>query len=78
MSNYAENKTPKLRFNEFQNNWGSEKINNITELRAGGTPSTQKEEYWNGHIPWMNSGELNLICQRGSFCNVFFYCGQKC
>ena len=27
---------------------------------AGGTPSTLNDEYWNGDIRWMNSGELNL------------------
>ena len=25
----------------------------------GGTPSRAKLEYWNGHIPWINSGEVN-------------------
>ena len=27
---------------------------------GGGTPSTLKQEYWNGNIKWMSSGELNL------------------
>lgn len=25
----------------------------------GGTPSRAKSEYWNGNIPWINSGEVN-------------------
>ena len=25
----------------------------------GGTPDRKKEEYWNGNIPWINSGEVN-------------------
>jgi type I restriction enzyme S subunit len=25
----------------------------------GGTPSRAKSEYWNGDIPWINSGEVN-------------------
>ena len=53
-----------LRFkDEFGNDypdWKLEKIKNITSIKAGGTPSTLKVEYWNGEIPWMNSGELNL------------------
>ena len=27
----------------------------------GGTPSTKKNEYWNGDISWINSGEVNNL-----------------
>ena len=40
--------------------WEVKKISKFTQTTAGGTPSTQKNEYWNGDIKWMNSGELNL------------------
>jgi len=30
-----------------------------SELTTGGTPSTKKEEYWDGQIPWMVSGEIH-------------------
>lgn len=33
-------------------------IDSFTSVITGGTPSTVKEEYWNGDIPWLNSGEL--------------------
>ena len=39
--------------------WKLLKIKNIALLKAGGTPSTSNQEYWNGDIPWMNSGDLN-------------------
>jgi type I restriction enzyme S subunit len=51
---------PKLRFEGFDEGWEVNKINNLTNVTSGGTPSTLKKEYWNGNIPWMNSGELNL------------------
>jgi len=51
---------PQLRFSEFEGEWRSVKIGDLTTVTAGGTPSTLKKEYWNGNIPWMNSGELNL------------------
>lgn len=35
------------------------KISEFTEVITGGTPSTLKPEYWNGNIPWLNSGILN-------------------
>ena len=40
--------------------WEVTKIGEFTKVQAGGTPSTSIEEYWNGNIRWMNSGELNL------------------
>lgn len=36
-------------------------IGAISNVVAGGTPSTKVREYWqNGTIPWMRSGEVNL------------------
>ena len=33
------------------------KINELTTVVTGGTPSTRKNEYWdNGDIPWLQSG----------------------
>jgi hypothetical protein len=40
--------------------WEMLKIGDIVTVSTGGTPSTQKKEYWNGSIPWMSSGEVNL------------------
>lgn len=37
-------------------NWRSVKLGKIAEMYAGGTPSTQKSEYWGGEIPWIQSG----------------------
>ena len=40
--------------------WSSEKIKNIAQTYSGGTPpSTQRDYYMGGNIPWINSGELN-------------------
>lgn len=40
--------------------WEKLKIKDFTEVATGGTPSTQKKEFWRGgSIPWLNSGELN-------------------
>jgi type I restriction enzyme S subunit len=40
--------------------WQLRTIGSLTEVFAGGTPSTNIESYWGGEIRWMNSGELNL------------------
>lgn len=34
-------------------------VEEFAEVITGGTPSTSVEAYWNGDIPWLNSGELN-------------------
>jgi type I restriction enzyme S subunit len=39
--------------------WGVRNIGSLCETLLGGTPSRAKEEYWNGDIPWINSGKVN-------------------
>ncbi|MBN1599045.1 MAG: restriction endonuclease subunit S [Bacteroidales bacterium] len=40
--------------------WFSASLRWISNIYAGGTPSKDKEEYWNdGVIPWLNSGTVN-------------------
>lgn len=39
--------------------WRSEKLGDVCNCVLGGTPSRAKPEYWNGTIPWINSGEVN-------------------
>lgn len=35
----------------------SKKLSEICEIFSGGTPSTKIQEYWNGNILWLSSGE---------------------
>lgn len=40
--------------------WGKTPMRWSTKIFSGGTPSKNKEEYWeNGTIPWLNSGSVN-------------------
>jgi type I restriction enzyme, S subunit len=44
----------------MKNNWQSLDLKEFSRLTAGGTPSTNKKEYWsNGKIPWLSSGEVH-------------------
>jgi type I restriction enzyme S subunit len=38
--------------------WEVKRLGDVCEIVLGGTPSTDKDEYWNGNIPWLNSGEV--------------------
>ena len=39
--------------------WRVESLGNVCKCLLGGTPSRNKEDYWNGDIAWINSGEVN-------------------
>lgn len=55
-----ENKNkPKIRFKGFEKDWKNLKLAEIGKFIGGGTPSTQKKEFWNGNIPWISSSDLS-------------------
>ncbi|MBB4804793.1 type I restriction enzyme S subunit [Chryseobacterium defluvii] len=43
--------------NEFQK-WQIKKLQDICEIIGGGTPETNKTEYWNGNIQWFTPTEI--------------------
>jgi len=43
---------------EVPEGWEVNKIKQVLKTDLGGTPSTKVESYWNGAIPWLNSGEV--------------------
>ena len=45
---------------EIPSHWGRQKLKYCGELICGGTPSTNKEEYWDGQIPWIQSGKVHF------------------
>ncbi len=44
---------------EAKEEWGTSTIGEQLTTVLGGTPSTTKQEYWDGDVPWINSGEVN-------------------
>ncbi len=51
---------PKLRFPEFLDElaWKVSSLGNLATFAAGGTPSKDAPEYWNGHIPWISASSM--------------------
>jgi len=40
--------------------WKGKKIKDFAYTASGGTPSTERKDFWHGgDIPWINSGELS-------------------
>lgn len=51
---------PKIRFKGFAGAWEQVKIGDIAEIITGGTPNTERQEYWEPkEIPWLSSGEIH-------------------
>lgn len=54
---------PKSKFKETEiglipEDWDVKKLKDVTsQIFSGGTPNTRMEEYWDGDIPWLSSGE---------------------
>ena len=44
---------------EIPEGWEVKRLGKVLNTYLGGTPSTKKEAFWNGDIPWMNSGEVS-------------------
>lgn len=44
---------------EIPEGWEVKRIKDVCKCCLGGTPSTKNKEYWNGGIPWLNSGEIS-------------------
>lgn len=42
----------------FSKKWKVVKITDIARISSGGTPSRRRQEYYNGTIPWVKSGEV--------------------
>lgn len=49
---------PRIRFNGFTEPWEQRKLGDLAEIVGGGTPSTSKDEYWDGEIDWYAPAEI--------------------
>ena len=49
---------PQIRFAGFTEDWEQRKLGDLAEIVGGGTPSTSKEEYWDGEIDWYAPAEI--------------------
>ena len=52
-------KTPKIRFSGFTEDWEQRKLGEVTTSYSGGTPNVSNCEYYGDEIPFIRSGEIN-------------------
>ncbi len=48
---------------QLPNGWIWSTLGQVFDVYVGATPSRQRNDYWNGEIPWVSSGEV-------SFCRI--------
>ncbi|MFR9597370.1 MAG: restriction endonuclease subunit S, partial [Rikenellaceae bacterium] len=52
---------PNLRFPEFSGEWEEYKLGDIADVIGGGTPETDKPNYWNGKYVWFTPTEIGKV-----------------
>ncbi|MGF7484728.1 restriction endonuclease subunit S [Lactococcus lactis] len=52
-------KVPRVRFANFEDEWELRKLGELTTSFSGGTPSAGNSSYYKGDIPFIRSGEIN-------------------
>ena len=61
MEEYNEYKDSGVEwFESIPNHWRNSKLKYAGKLICGGTPSTSNKDYWDGDIPWMQSGKVHF------------------
>lgn len=51
-------KTPRIRFEGFTDDWEQRKLGEMADIVGGGTPSTSNDDYWDGYIDWYAPAEI--------------------
>ncbi len=52
--------SPRLRFPEFRDGleWKPTSLDELVDIRSGGTPSKANPAFWNGSIPWVSAKDM--------------------
>ena len=67
----ADEKVPKYRFKEFNNDgvWRKTALGEISRITSGGTPNRSESIFWNGNIPWISTTliDFNIINEANQY-----------
>ena len=50
---------PEIRFKGFTDAWEQRRLGEVANISSGGTPSREREDFWDGHIPWVTTAEVH-------------------
>ncbi len=46
---------------QIESKWPLQKLSDLVEIFSGGTPSTQRSDYWDGEIPWLSVSDFSKV-----------------
>ena len=53
--------TGQTRLPGFSAEWEAKRLDELAEIRSGGTPSTGEPSFWNGDIPWCTPTDITAL-----------------
>ena len=53
--------TGKKRLPGFGGEWAVRRLDELADIRSGGTPSTSVPQFWNGNIPWCTPTDITAL-----------------
>jgi len=54
----------------FSGKWRDRRLDEVAEIRSGGTPSTVRSDFWNGNIPWCTPTDITALDGRKYITNT--------
>jgi type I restriction enzyme S subunit len=53
--------TGQRRLPGFSGNWEVRRLDQLADIRSGGTPSTSRPDYWDGVVPWCTPTDITAL-----------------
>lgn len=53
--------TGKIRLPGFNGEWVTKRLDEVAEIRSGGTPSTSEPSFWDGNISWCTPTDITAL-----------------
>jgi type I restriction enzyme, S subunit len=53
--------TGQTRLPGFKGTWETKRLNELADIRSGGTPSTSEARFWDGDVPWCTPTDITAL-----------------
>ena len=53
--------TGEIRLPGFEGEWEVKRLEQLADIRSGGTPSTSQSQFWDGGIPWCTPTDITAL-----------------
>lgn len=62
--------TCRRRLPGFKEPWKKMGLDQLADIRSGGTPSTSRSDFWDGDVPWVTPTDITALNGRKSLCDT--------